>query len=87
MENAMGMAAHKEVNGIASGQFVSEVDDFREAIGDPSVNFDAKKRAYDAILRHAAMLDPEDAGFWRAGVALKNALCAWLDFRPLTTRH
>jgi hypothetical protein len=77
------MVIQTESNEIASGQFVSEVEDFRAAIGDPSVNFDAKKRAYDAILRHAAMLDPQDAGFWRAGVALKNALCAWLDFRPL----
>ena len=79
----MGMGVHKSCVGIAAGQFVSEVDHFREAIADPAVNFDAKKQAYDAILRHAAMLDPEDAGFWRAGVALKNALCAWLDFRPL----
>jgi hypothetical protein len=82
----MGTAVHKESNGIAAGQFVSEVDDFRASIGDPAVNFDAKKQAYDAIVRHAAMLDPEDAGFWRAGVALKNALSAWLDFRPLM-RH
>lgn len=77
---------HNAGSAIAAGQFVSEVDDFREAISDPAVDFDSKKQAYDTILRHAAMLDPQDAGFWRAGVALKNALCAWLDFRPLI-RH
>jgi hypothetical protein len=77
---------HNVSSAIAAGQFVSEVDDFREAIADPAINFATKKHAYDTILRHAAMLDPNDAGFWRAGVALKNALCAWLDFRPLT-RH
>jgi hypothetical protein len=80
----MGMPVIAEYNGIAPGQFVSEVEQFREAIHDPSVNFDAKKRLYDTILRHATKLDPQDAGFWRAGVALKDALCAWLDFRPLT---
>jgi len=79
----MGTVIQTQGIGFASGQFVSEVEDFRAAIDDPTVNFDAKKRAYDAILRHAAMLDPQEAGFWRAGVALKNALCAWLDFRPL----
>jgi len=79
----MGSAIQNASNGIAAGQFVSEVEDFREAIADPAMNFDAKKEAYDTILRHAAMLDPQDAGFWRAGVALKNALCVWLDFRPL----
>ena len=82
----MGMGVHKLNVGIAAGQFVSEVDHFRAAVADPAINFDVKKQAYDTILRHAAMLDPEDVGFWRAGVALKNALCAWLDFRPLM-RH
>lgn len=78
----MGSTVPRQSN-IPPGQFVSEVDDFRAAMNDPAVNFGAKKRAYDAIVRHAAMLDPEDAGFWRAGVALKAALSAWLDFRPL----
>ena len=80
----MGMPVHIEKSGIASGEFVSEVEEFREAIRDPAVDFETKKHAYDTILRHAAKLDPRDAGFWRAGVALKDALCAWLDFRPLT---
>jgi len=84
MEAPMTMAVHAETHGIASGEFVSEVEDFREAIHDPALDFETKKHAYDTILRHAAKLDPEDAGFWRAGVALKDALCAWLDFRPLT---
>ena len=79
----MGMPVHIEKREIASGEFVSEVEEFREAIRDPAVDFQTKKHAYDTILRHAAKLDPRDEGFWRAGVALKDALCAWLDFRPL----
>jgi hypothetical protein len=78
------MAVHPETHGIAAGEFVSEVEDFREAIHDPALDFDTKKHAYDTILRHAAKLDPEDAGFWRAGVALKDAHITWLDFRPPT---
>ncbi len=80
----MRMPVQMKDNCIASGEFVSEVEEFREAIRDPAVDFETKKHAYDTILRHAAKLDPRDAGFWRAGVALKDALCAWLDFRPLT---
>lgn len=34
------------------------------------------------IVNHAATLDPADAGFAGAGVALKEALCSWLDAQP-----
>jgi hypothetical protein len=71
-------------NTLAAGSFVSEVEEFRVAIADPSVTFDAKKRAYGTIVVHAALLDPKDEGFWGAGVALKSALCAWLDYQPMT---
>ena len=54
-----------------------------DTIADPSLSLAEKKRAYGLIVKHAALLDPDDAGFWRAGVALKVALCAWLDFQPM----
>ena len=68
---------------LAPDTFVSEVEEFRETIADPSLSLEEKKRAYGLIVKHAALLDPEDAGFWRAGVALKVALCAWLEFQPM----
>ena len=68
---------------LAPNRFVSEVEEFRATIANPSLSLVEKKRAYGLIVRHAALLDPEDAGFWRAGVALKVALCAWLDFQPI----
>jgi hypothetical protein len=79
----MGMPAYVAEASLAPNRFVSEVDEFREAIADPSLTLDEKKRAYGLIVKHAALLDPEDAGFWRAGVALKDALCTWLDFQPM----
>ncbi len=77
----------EDVTGIAATSFVSEVEQFRAAIADPSVEFAAKQRAWDTIVRHAALLDPQDAGFWRAGVALKDAVCAWLDANTASTTH
>ncbi len=79
----MGIPVHVAETGLAPSRFVSEVDEFREKIADPSVPPDEKKRAYDLIVAHAALLDPQEAGFWRAGVALKDALCAWLDYGPV----
>lgn len=83
----MDMPVRTESAAVAAGQFISEVESFRDAIDDPTVAFADKKHAYDAILRHAAQLDPDDPAFWRAGVALKNALCAWLDYRSPTGPH
>lgn len=83
----MDMPVRSMSSAVAAGQFISEVESFRDAIGDPGVAFAEKKRAYDAILRHAAQLDPDDAAFWRAGVALKDALCAWLDYRSPIGGH
>ena len=67
--------------------FVAEVEAFRAAIADPSVAFAAKEHAWDRIIRHAALLDPSDPAFWRAGAALKDALCAWLDAQPSRLTH
>ena len=72
---------------LAPNRFESEVEEFRETIADPSVTLDQKKRAYGLIVKHAALLDPKDAGFWRAGAALKVALCAWLDFQAPSPRR
>lgn len=83
----MDMPVRAESAAVAAGQFISEVESFRDAIDDPNVAFADKKRAYDVILRHAARLDPDDAAFWRAGVALKDALCAWLDYRSPMGGH
>lgn len=79
----MEMTMHTAKTSLAPNSFVSEVEEFRETIADPSLTVDEKKRAYGLLVKHAALLDPEDAGFWRAGAALKLALCAWLDFRPM----
>ncbi len=77
----------EEASSIAAASFVSEVEQFRAALADPSAEFATKQRAWDTIVRHAARLDPQDAGFWRAGVALKDAVCAWLDAYPASTAH
>lgn len=79
----MAMTIQAVETSLVPNRFVSEVEEFREMIADPSLTLDEKKRAYGLIVKHAALLDPEDAGFWRAGAALKVALCAWLDFQPM----
>ena len=66
--------------------FLSEVRDFREHVGDPALTLAEKKRALGVIVTHAAKLDPAAAGFAGAGVALKEALCSWLDAQS-TCRH
>ena len=67
---------------VTPGAFVSEVEAFRKSLSDPAVPGDLKARAYALIVRHAALLNPRDTGFERAGVALKCALCDWLDSQP-----
>ena len=83
----MGALTRDDTTGIAAANFVSEVEEFRAAIADPAVDFAVKQHAWDTIVRHAAHLDPQDAGFWRAGVALKDAVCAWLDATLPSTTH
>jgi hypothetical protein len=67
---------------VSPASFVREVERFRLTVTNPTVPVPEKARAWDAIVRHAAMLDPRETGFERAGVALKEALCLWLDVRP-----
>ena len=67
---------------VTPGAFVSEVEAFRKTLSDPGVPGERKARAYALIVRHAALLNPRDTGFERAGVALKCALCDWLDSQP-----
>ena len=62
--------------------FLSEVGEFREAIADPRLTAEEKRHALGLIVEHAATLNPADPGYEVAGVALKEALCAWLDFDP-----
>jgi hypothetical protein len=69
------------VAAVTPSAFVAEVDAFRATLADPSVPIAVKARAWDAIVRHATMLDAHEVGFERAGVALKEALCLWLDAR------
>jgi len=66
---------------VTPGEFVAEVAHFQQVLADPAMTLNDKARAYALIVRHAARLDPRDAGFERAGVALKEALSAWLCCR------
>ena len=70
---------------FTSTGFVAEARMFRQSIHDPALSDADRRRAYDRIVHHAAMLDPRDSGFARAGVALKEALCAWLDLARVTS--
>jgi hypothetical protein len=70
------------VPGLTPMHFLSEVREFRDTIADPRLSADAKKRAFGVIVHHAAALDPHEVGFECAGVALKQALCMWLDSQP-----
>ena len=65
---------------LTPDHFLSEVQDFRETIANPGLTAEEKRRAYGLIVHHAAALDPHSLGFESAGVALKDALCMWLDF-------
>ena len=75
-----------DAGGLTPAGFLTEVQDFREHVGDPSLTMAEKKRALSLIVTHAAALDPADAGFASAGVALMEAVCSWLDAQP-TNRH
>jgi len=68
----------------ATYQFLSEVHHFRTVAVDPLISDADKRSAYVQIVSHAAALNPHDVGFERVGVALKEALCMWLDCRPGT---
>jgi hypothetical protein len=78
----MGRQLTRAEQDLTPGTFVSEVEAFRKELADPALPGDYKARAYALIVRHAGLLNPRDAGFERAGVALKCALCDWLDSQP-----
>ena len=78
----MKMQSSSDVSGLASAGFLSEVQEFCSTVGDTSLPLAEKRRALELIVEHAATLDPADAGFASAGVALKEALCSWLDAQP-----
>jgi len=84
MKGTVGMARQldPDEDTVTPGAFVSEVEAFRKSLSDPAVPGERKARAYALIVRHAAQLNPRDTGFERAGVALKCALCDWLDTQP-----
>ena len=82
----MRMYETGDAGGLTSAGFLTEVQDFREHVGDPTLTLAEKKRALGLIVSHAATLDPADAGFASAGVALKEAVCSWLDAQP-THKH
>src|ERR1700687_3687234 len=58
---------------------VSEVEEFRAAVANPQRSADEIRRAYGLIVNHAGNLNPHAPGFEWAGVALKEAVCMWLD--------
>lgn len=70
---------------FTSSGFVAEAQAFRRSIHDPALSAAERRHAYDIIVHLAARLDPRDSGFARAGVALKEALCAWLDITRATS--
>jgi hypothetical protein len=78
----MALLPQAQLCDLTPNAFVGEVARFQETLADPGLAADEKARAYALIVTHAAQLDPHDPGFERAGVALKEALCAWLCCRP-----
>lgn len=75
----MGMRAELAQFGMTPSRFVSEVQEFRAYVANPAFTPEDKKRAYGLIVTHATMVNPADAGYEAAGVALKEAACTWLD--------
>lgn len=67
------------VGSLDPATFLTEVEEFREAIANPAQAPEELERALRRIVTHAALLDPAAAGFADAGVRLKAALCAWLE--------
>ncbi len=66
---------------MSAGGFVAAVQQFRTIAQNPALPLPIKSLAWGRIVHYAAMLDPHAAGFEGAGVALKEALCLWLDVR------
>ncbi|MDQ6917388.1 MAG: hypothetical protein M3023_06180 [Pseudomonadota bacterium] len=60
---------------------MSEVQEFRAVVANPARSADEVKRAFGLIVDHAGHLNPHAPGFESAGMALKEAVCMWLDCR------
>jgi len=73
-------------NTLTPTSLVSEVQEFRAAVANPACSADEIRRAYGLIVDHAGHLNPHAPGFECAGVALKEAVCMWLDCQTLP-RH
>jgi hypothetical protein len=70
---------NRQAFGLSPTSLVSEVQEFGAAIANPQRSDDDIRRAYGLIVNHAGNLNPQDPGFEWAGVALKAAVCMWLD--------
>ena len=68
-------------NHLSAKAFVAEVEDFREVVCDVTRGLADKEAAWHEVVQHAGLLDPQASGFESAGLALKEALCLWLDIR------
>ena len=65
---------------------VSEIQEFRERVANPTCTANEIRRAYALIVDHAGHMNPHAPGFEWAGVALKQAVCMWLDCQT-SNRH
>ena len=63
---------------LSPSGFVSEAQEFQSVMRNRSIDAKERKRALSLLVNHAGMLKPGETGFEGAGVALKDALCAWL---------
>jgi len=66
---------------VTADLFAWEVDRFQAIVGNPAVPIAEKALAWYGIVSVASRLDSTEIGFARAGVALKHALCLWLEVR------
>jgi hypothetical protein len=77
------MDLHEFDNALTPTTLVSEVHAFRATIANPTCSTEQIKRAFGLIVDHAGHLNPQSPGFECAGVALKEAVCMWLDCQSL----
>jgi hypothetical protein len=78
-DSGNAMDVHEFDSTLTPTSLVSEVHAFRATISNPSCSAEDIKRAYGQIIDHAVHMNPLSPGFERAGVALKEAVCLWLD--------
>ena len=78
----MDIKGNRADHDMTPGNFVSEVQEFRAYCASAAPSAAEKRQAYGLIVQHATMLNPLDRGYEGAGIALKVALCTWLDSLP-----